>query len=138
MKQIFNWLIYVNMNNLFVIFGTLHKHWLKLKDAPNWKKLTKGTSQTSSGSKRSRNPDGTSQQSDELTHIDINDDLLDLEDEQPHRRSIGRNKSRKATLGSSVIDHFGEKFDRYVQLQESKASMMSWVEQKMIEAQASF
>nr|KAJ0194624.1 hypothetical protein LSAT_V11C700375350 [Lactuca sativa] len=39
------------------------KQWLKLKEAPKWNEQMEGTSQ-SSGSKRSRNPDATSQQSD--------------------------------------------------------------------------
>nr|KAJ0227432.1 hypothetical protein LSAT_V11C100020560 [Lactuca sativa] len=63
------------------------KPWLKLKDAPKWKEQTQGTSQ-SSGSKRSRNPDGTSQQSDGRTHIDINDDPIDLENDQPLCRPV--------------------------------------------------
>nr|KAJ0208506.1 hypothetical protein LSAT_V11C500260740 [Lactuca sativa] len=91
------------------------KHWLKLKDALKWKEQTEGSSQ-SSGSKRSRNPDRTSQQSDVQTHIDINDEPLDLEDEQPLRWPVGRNKAKKAastTSGSSVMDQFGETFDRY-------------------------
>nr|KAJ0198844.1 hypothetical protein LSAT_V11C600302930 [Lactuca sativa] len=36
------------------------------------------------------------------------------------------------------MDMFGDKFDRYVQLQETKAEMMTRMEQKMIEAQTSF
>ena len=95
------------------------KPWLKLKDTPKWKEQTEGSSQ-SSGSKRSRNPDGTSQQSDGRTHIDINDDPIDLENDQPLRRPVGRNKAKKAastSSNSSVMDMFGDKFDRYVQLQ---------------------
>nr|KAJ0203931.1 hypothetical protein LSAT_V11C500270230 [Lactuca sativa] len=87
------------------------KAWLKLKDAPKWIQQTEGTSQTSSGSKRSRNPDATSQQSDGRTHIDINDDPLDLENEQPRRRPVGRKKAKKSgstSTRSSVINHFGE------------------------------
>nr|KAJ0211070.1 hypothetical protein LSAT_V11C400189690 [Lactuca sativa] len=116
------------------------KPWLKLKDAPKWKEQTEGSSQ-SSGSKRSRNSDGTSQQSDGRTHIDINDDPIDLENDQPLRRPIGRNKAKKATStssNSSVMDMFGDKFDRYVQLQETKAEVMTRMEQKMIKAQTSF
>ncbi|KAL7585260.1 hypothetical protein Lser_V15G42699 [Lactuca serriola] len=116
------------------------KPWLKLKDAPKWKEQTEGSSQ-SSGSKRSRNPDGTSQQSDGRTHIDINDDPIDLENDQPLRRPVGRNKAKKAastSSNSSVMDMFGDKFDRYVQLQETKAEVMTRMEQKMIEAQTSF
>nr|KAJ0202840.1 hypothetical protein LSAT_V11C500277340 [Lactuca sativa] len=41
------------------------------------------------------NPNATSQQSDERTHIDINNDLIDLEDAQPLRRRVGRNKAKK-------------------------------------------
>nr|KAJ0213550.1 hypothetical protein LSAT_V11C400214390 [Lactuca sativa] len=110
------------------------KPWLKLKDQ------TEGTSQ-SSGSKRSRNPDATFQQSDGRTHIDINDDPLDLENDRPLRRPIGRNKAKKAastSSNSSVMDMFGDKFDRYVQFQETKAEVMTRMEQKMIEAQSSF
>ena len=116
------------------------KPWLKLKDAPKWKEQTEGSSQ-SSGSKRSRNPDGTSQQSDGRTHIDINDDPIDLETDQPLPRPVGRNKAKKAastSSNSSVMDMFGDKFDRYVQLQETKAEVMTRMEQKMIEAQTSF
>nr|KAJ0220944.1 hypothetical protein LSAT_V11C200054380 [Lactuca sativa] len=89
------------------------KPWLKLKDDPKWKEQTKGTSQSFS-SKRSRNLDETSQQSDGQTHIDINDDPLDLENEQPLRRSIGRHKAKKAALtssNSSVMGMFDNKFD---------------------------
>ena len=116
------------------------KPWLKLKDSPKWKEQTEGSSQ-SSGSKRSRNPDGTSQQSDGRTHIDINDDPIDLETDQPLPRPVGRNKAKKAastSSNSSVMDMFGDKFDRYVQLQETKAEVMTRMEQKMIEAQTSF
>nr|KAJ0220437.1 hypothetical protein LSAT_V11C200089060 [Lactuca sativa] len=102
------------------------KPWLKLKDAPKWKEQTEGTS----------NPDASSQQSDGRTHIDINDDLLDLENDQLLRRPVGRNKAKKAA--SSVMDMFGDKFDRYVQLQETKAEVMTRMEEKMIEAQSSF
>nr|KAJ0203215.1 hypothetical protein LSAT_V11C500279320 [Lactuca sativa] len=100
-----------------------------------------GISQTSSGSKRSRNSDATSQQSDGRTHIDINDDLLDLEDEQPLCRPVGRNKEKKdgsSASSSNVNDHLGEKLDRYVHIQETKTEMLSWVEQKMIEEKTSF
>nr|KAJ0189023.1 hypothetical protein LSAT_V11C800426160 [Lactuca sativa] len=103
------------------------KPWLKLKDALKWKEQTEGSSQ-SSGSKRSRNPDGTSQQSDSRTHIDINDDPIDLENDQPLRRPVGRNKAKKAvstSSNSSVMDMFGDNFDRYVQLQETKADVMT-------------
>nr|KAJ0207919.1 hypothetical protein LSAT_V11C500250600 [Lactuca sativa] len=116
------------------------KPWLKLKDAPKWKEHMEGTSQ-SSGSKRSRNPDGTSQQSDGRTHIDINDVPIDLENDQPVRRPVRRNKAKKAvstSSNSSVMDMFDDKFDRYVQLQETKAKVMTQMEQKMIEAQSSF
>ncbi|XP_052621582.1 glutathione S-transferase T3-like [Lactuca sativa] len=116
------------------------KPWLKLKDTPKWKEQTEGTSQ-SSGSKRLRNPDGTSQQSDDRTHIDINDDPKDLENDQPLRRPVGRNKAKKAvstSSNSSVMDMFDDKFDRYVQLQEMKAEVMTRMEQNMIEAQTSF
>nr|KAJ0221046.1 hypothetical protein LSAT_V11C200055260 [Lactuca sativa] len=108
--------------------------------APKWKEQTEGTSQ-SSGLKRSRNLDATSQQSDGRTHIDINDDPIDFENEQPLRRPVGRNKAKKAastSSNSSVMDMFGDKFDRYVQLQETKADVMTRMEQKMIEAQSSF
>nr|KAJ0227805.1 hypothetical protein LSAT_V11C100048640 [Lactuca sativa] len=105
------------------------KPWLKLKDPQKWKKQTEGTSQTSSGSKRSRNPYATSQQSDGQTHIDINDDPIDLENEQSLRRLVGRNKAKKKKV---------DKYNRYVQIQETKAEMMSQVEHKMIEAQISF
>lgn len=40
--------------------------------------------------------------------------------------------------GSSIMDHFGEKIDQYVQLQESKMLMMIQVEQKILEAKTSF
>ena len=33
---------------------------------------------------------------------------------------------------------FGDKFDRYVQIQETKAEVMTRMEQKMVEAQTSF
>nr|KAJ0218760.1 hypothetical protein LSAT_V11C300102980 [Lactuca sativa] len=70
------------------------KVWLKLKDVPKWKEQMERSSQ-SSGAKHSRNPDATSQQSNGRTHFDINDDPLDLEDEQPLRRPVGKNKARK-------------------------------------------
>nr|KAJ0204962.1 hypothetical protein LSAT_V11C500271300 [Lactuca sativa] len=114
------------------------KPWLKLKDALKWKEETEGSSQ-SSGSKRSRNPDGTSQQSDGRTRFDINDKPLDLEDEQPLHRPVGRNKAKKAAStasGSSFMDQFGEKFDRYVHVQETKVEMLSREEQKMIETKS--
>nr|KAJ0219705.1 hypothetical protein LSAT_V11C200086000 [Lactuca sativa] len=95
------------------------KPWLKLKDSPKWKEQTEGSSQ-SSDSKRSRNPDGTFQQSDGRTHIDINDDPIDLETDQPLPRPVGRNKAKKNGL------------------QETKAEVMTRMEQKMIEAQTSF
>ncbi|KAL7589343.1 hypothetical protein Lser_V15G38011 [Lactuca serriola] len=107
------------------------KPWLKLKDAPKWKEQTEGTSQ-SSGSKHSRNPTATSQQSNGRTHIDINDDPLDLENDQPLRRPVGRSKAKKkaasTSSNSSVMDMFGDKFDQYVQLQETKAEVMTRVE----------
>ncbi|XP_023746509.1 glutathione S-transferase T3-like [Lactuca sativa] len=74
------------------------KHWLKLKDALKWKEQTEGSSQ-SSGSKRSRNSDGMFQQSDGRTHFDIKDDPLDIEDEQPLRRPVGRSKAKKKKSG---------------------------------------
>nr|KAJ0227635.1 hypothetical protein LSAT_V11C100019250 [Lactuca sativa] len=73
---------------------TYVKPWLKLKDTPKWKEQTQGSSK-SSGSKRSRNPDGTPQQSDGRTHFDINDDPFNLEDDQPLRRPAGRSKAQK-------------------------------------------
>nr|KAJ0221150.1 hypothetical protein LSAT_V11C200093130 [Lactuca sativa] len=36
------------------------------------------------------------------------------------------------------MDMFGDKFDRYVQLQETEVEVMTRMEQKMIEAQTSF
>nr|KAJ0213279.1 hypothetical protein LSAT_V11C400180950 [Lactuca sativa] len=60
------------------------------------------------------NPDGTSQQSDGRTHIEINDDPIDLENDQPLHRPVGRNKAKKAastSSNSSVMDMFGDKFD---------------------------
>nr|KAJ0205308.1 hypothetical protein LSAT_V11C500235650 [Lactuca sativa] len=62
-----------------------------------YKEQMKGSSQ-SSGSKRSRNPNATSQQSDGRLHFDINNDPLDLEDEQPLRRPVGRNKAKTKRL----------------------------------------
>nr|KAJ0217880.1 hypothetical protein LSAT_V11C300116910 [Lactuca sativa] len=59
---------------------------------------------------------------------------------QPLRRLVERNKAKKlgsTSTRSSVMDHFGEKFDRYVQVQENKGEIMSRVK-KMIEAQTSF
>nr|KAJ0199238.1 hypothetical protein LSAT_V11C600337510 [Lactuca sativa] len=88
------------------------KSWLKLKDSPKWKEQTEGSSQSS-----------------------------DLETDQPLPRPVGRNKAKKAastSSNSSVMDMFGDKFDRYVQLQETKAEVMTRMEQKMIEAQTSF
>nr|KAJ0215022.1 hypothetical protein LSAT_V11C300108310 [Lactuca sativa] len=41
------------------------------------------------------NPDETSQQSDGRTHIDINDDPIDLKNDQPLHRPVGRNKAKK-------------------------------------------
>nr|KAJ0190909.1 hypothetical protein LSAT_V11C800395440 [Lactuca sativa] len=117
------------------------KVWPKLKDSPKWIQQMEGTSQTSSGLKRSRNPDATSQQLDGRTHIDINDDLLDLENDQPLRRPVGKNKTKKSgstSTGSSVIDHFREQFDRYVQVKENTPGIMIQVEQKMIDTQTSF
>ena len=37
-----------------------------------------------------------------------------------------------------MMDIFGDKFDRYVQIQETKAEVMTRMEQKMVEAQTSF
>nr|KAJ0216177.1 hypothetical protein LSAT_V11C300125190 [Lactuca sativa] len=91
------------------------KRWLKLKDALKWKEQTEGTLQ-SSGSKH-------------------------LENEQPIRRPVERNKAKKAastSSSSSVMNLFGDKFDRYVQIQETKAEVMTRMEQKMVEAQTSF
>lgn len=66
-----------------------------------------------------------------MTFIDINDDPNEFQDEKTLRRPIGRNKAKKAAFGSSSkisktssIDHFKEKFDRYVQLQEGKVEIM--------------
>nr|KAJ0191858.1 hypothetical protein LSAT_V11C800443190 [Lactuca sativa] len=101
------------------------KLWLKLKDSPKWKEQTEGSSQ-SSGSKRSRNPDGTSQQSDGRTHIDINDNPIDLETDQPLPRPVGRNKAKKAASTSSNSTSRNE------------GRVMTRMEQKMIEAQTSF
>nr|KAJ0208573.1 hypothetical protein LSAT_V11C400180400 [Lactuca sativa] len=109
-----------------------------LKDSPKWKEQTERSSQ-SSGSKHSRNPDATSQQLDERTHFEINNNSLDLENEQPLHQPVGRNKAKKAAstaLRSSVIDQFGEKFDRYVHVQKTNAKMLSRVEQKTIETQS--
>nr|KAJ0208813.1 hypothetical protein LSAT_V11C400169340 [Lactuca sativa] len=53
--------------------------------------------------------------------------------EEIKQKKMGLSASR-----SKVIDHFGDKFDRYVQIQETKAEMMIQVEQKMLEAQNSF
>nr|KAJ0201132.1 hypothetical protein LSAT_V11C600329400 [Lactuca sativa] len=105
------------------------KPWLNLKDAPKWKEQVEGCSQSSS-SNLSRNPDETSQQSDDRTHFDINDKPLDLEDEQPLRRPVGRNKAKKRIQRLRNL-----KFDRYVHVQEMKVEMLSRVEQKMIETQ---
>nr|KAJ0190457.1 hypothetical protein LSAT_V11C800403530 [Lactuca sativa] len=92
--------------------------------------MTEGKDGTSFGSKRTRNVDGKGR-----IHIDINDERIDLEDEQPRR-----NRARKAASNSSssVHDHFAEKFDRYVQVQERKAVMMTWVEEKIIDMQTLF
>nr|KAJ0223182.1 hypothetical protein LSAT_V11C200091910 [Lactuca sativa] len=78
-------------SNLFPYLKT----WLKLKDTPKWKEQTEGTSQNSFLSKRSRNLNTTSQESGGRTHVDINDDLIDLEDEQPLRWHVGRSKAEK-------------------------------------------
>nr|KAJ0191172.1 hypothetical protein LSAT_V11C800442440 [Lactuca sativa] len=110
------------------------KPWLKLKDAPKWKEQTEGTL-LSSGSKHSRNPDGTSQQSYGRTHIDIlkttNLFVGPLEE-------IKQKNAASTSSNSSVMNMFGDKFDRYVQLQETKAEVMTRMEQKMIEEQTSF
>nr|KAJ0201787.1 hypothetical protein LSAT_V11C600333600 [Lactuca sativa] len=98
-------------------------------------RVTEGSSQ-SSDSKRARNSNATSQQSDRRTHFDINDDPFDLEDEKPLRRSVGRNKVKKSAStasGSSVMNQFGEKFDNYVHVQETKAEILIRVEQKLKE-----
>nr|KAJ0202505.1 hypothetical protein LSAT_V11C500297250 [Lactuca sativa] len=107
---------------------------LNLKDAPKWKEQTEGTSQ-SSGSKRSRNPDATSQQSDGRTHIDINHDPLDLENKQPLRQPFVRNKAKKRLHRLRALV---EKFDRYVQVQANKTELMTRMEQKIINAQTLF
>lgn len=108
--------------------------WLKLKDAPKRKYMQEPNS---SSSKRSRNVGRSTclQQSDDRKHIDINDESVDVKYKQPLRRPIWRNKGKKVAsysssknLGSNVIDHFGGKFDRYVQQQEHKVAMMSRVE----------
>nr|KAJ0209249.1 hypothetical protein LSAT_V11C400219270 [Lactuca sativa] len=51
---------------------------------------------------------------------------------------IKQKKAASTSSNSSVMDIFGNKFDRYVQLQETKADVMTRMEQKMIEAQSSF
>nr|KAJ0195624.1 hypothetical protein LSAT_V11C700350320 [Lactuca sativa] len=51
---------------------------------------------------------------------------------------IKQKKAASTSLNSSVMDIFGDKFDRYVQLQETKVDVMTRMEQKMIEAQPSF
>lgn len=122
---------------------TTHKHFPYFKTLAmieGCSKIKRMTEATSSISKHSRNPCGSSQKPDDRTYIGINDDSVDVAYEQPLRRSIGRNKAKNVTFGSgsknsssSVIDHFLE-FDRYVQIQESKATMMSQVEQKMVDA----
>lgn len=40
-----------------------------------------------------------SQHVDCRKHIEINDEAVDLEDEQPMRRSVGRNKAKKVASG---------------------------------------
>lgn len=52
---------------------------------------------------------------------------MDLEDAQPLHQPIGRNRARKdvSSSSSSIIDIFGENFDQYVQVQESKTELMS-------------
>nr|KAJ0206163.1 hypothetical protein LSAT_V11C500276000 [Lactuca sativa] len=91
------------------------KLWLKLKDAQKWKEQTEGSSQSFDG----------------RTHFDINEKRLDLEDEQPLRWPIGRNKAKKRL--QRLLDL---KFDCYVHVQETKAEMLNRVEQKMIETQS--
>ncbi|KAI3709706.1 hypothetical protein L2E82_39472 [Cichorium intybus] len=111
--------------------------WTELKKQPKW--LLVEDSQ-SSGTKRSRSVhQGTSQQSDRRTYIDINDEPVDLEEDEPQliRRPMWRDKAKKAASGSesSVMDLFGDKFDRYVQLQSDKVGIMSRVEQQIVETQ---
>ncbi|KAL4568419.1 hypothetical protein LXL04_024031 [Taraxacum kok-saghyz] len=75
---------------------------------------------TSSGSKRSRNEETNSQQSDGRTFIDINDEPNDLD--QTFRRPLGRDRAKKKaekSSESSVVDVFGENFDRYVKFVRS-------------------
>nr|KAJ0222439.1 hypothetical protein LSAT_V11C200073710 [Lactuca sativa] len=64
---------------------------------------TEEASQTSLVSKCSRNLDATSQQSDGRTHIDINNDPLDLEDGRTLRRPVGRNKAKKQVYWLRVL-----------------------------------
>lgn len=61
---------------------------------------------------------GSSKQSDGRIHIDIIDEPVAVEDEQPLHRPIRRNRAKKSAsysgsknLSSSVIDHFREKSD---------------------------
>ena len=49
---------------------------------------------------------------------------------------IKQKKVASTSSGSSVMDQFGEKFDRYVHVQKTNAKMLSRVEQKTIETQS--
>lgn len=51
------------------------------------------TQRTSSGSKHLRNTDASSQQWVGRSHIEINDKSVDVEDEQPLRQPIGKNRA---------------------------------------------
>ncbi|KAI3789767.1 hypothetical protein L2E82_02571 [Cichorium intybus] len=111
--------------------------WTELKKQPKWLLVEDSKS---SGIKRSRSVhQGTSQQSDGRSYINVNDEPVDLEEDEPQPicRPMGRDKAKKAASGSesSVMDLYGDKFDRYVQLQSDKVGIMSRVKQQIVETQ---
>ena len=110
-----------------------------MKECPKWKDHLE--SENLSGSKRSRNEGGSSQQSDGRTFIDINDEPGD--NDQPTPRPMGRDRAKKKAAKStesqsSVIDVFGDKFDRYVKLQEDRTESFTRMEREFVESQQTF
>nr|KAJ0225851.1 hypothetical protein LSAT_V11C100003350 [Lactuca sativa] len=89
-------------------FGGIYNILLNIRktDALKWKEQTEASSQ-SSISKCSINPDATSQQSNGQTDFNIDDDPLNLEDEQPLRRQVERNKAKKSGFNGFGIWCYG-------------------------------
>ena len=62
---------------------------------------------------------------------------MNRDGDQPIRRPMGRDRAKKKATkstesASSVIDVFGDKFDRYVKLQEDRAETFTKMEKKSL------